>query len=186
MLLVLALAPLAASVIASQTVYKTIVDGVTVFSDTPPSGTGPEATEVFVLRATPPADDDLLEQRLAEMRDTTDRMAGDRLAREAERQRKATVRNDTAATLASSRGQNSNAAPLSLDSTLGTGVWTHSSRPVFGYRPRFGREHRNGHGRRYSQRYQPGQRTPPVAPPGWSVIRPGNSQLMRPIVSSRP
>ncbi len=142
-----------------QTVYKTVEDGVVSFSDTPPED---GAAEVLTVDVPPPADDGVLEERLAEMRETTDRMADDRRAREKHR--------------AEMRALNApEPEPVVIEQPVPTwagGYWPRNRWPA--HRPP----------------YRPGRPQPtplPAAspPPGWSVMQPGNSQLMRPIVSSR-
>ncbi|EED32315.1 hypothetical protein NOR53_3353 [gamma proteobacterium NOR5-3] len=165
MKIVLAFALLLSPSLLAQTVYKTVEEGVTTFSDSPPQ-TG--AAEVLSIEVPPAADDGLLEERLAEMRETTDRMAEDRRQRE---QHRAELREIQ---------QTASVPPPATEptGTLTTGwegsYWPGYVRPI---RPR--------------PPIRPG---PPVRPqplpasqtvPGWSVMQPGNSQLMRPVVSSR-
>ena len=66
------------------TVYRSVNEqGVTEFSDSPPPGdTAVEAVEIQVATPQP---DSLQQQRLEEMRKTTDKMAADRMAREKHR-----------------------------------------------------------------------------------------------------
>ncbi|GAB5413884.1 MAG: hypothetical protein Cons2KO_14870 [Congregibacter sp.] len=167
----------------AQTVYKSVEEGVTSFSDTPPETGDAEVLQIDVQE---PAKDGLLESRLAEMRETTDRMAADRREREATRR----------AALAS-RAADESRPQTSADSDLTPQNWGISQWSSFapGFRPRpypHLRPHpypiapwRPGHpGLRPTPRPLPGIATP-TPPPGWSVIQPGNSQLMRPIVSSR-
>lgn len=68
----------------SATVYKSVDDnGVVTFSDTqPPPGM---LVETMVIDAQVPPPSDLEQQRLQDMRETTDRMASDRMAREKHR-----------------------------------------------------------------------------------------------------
>jgi hypothetical protein len=148
--------------VAAQTVYKTVEDGVPTFSDAPPAE-GP--AEVIEVHAPPAADDGLLEERLAEMRETTDRMASDRREREKHRaEMRALSAPDPA----------SETIVVEQPSTLWAGgYWPGYSRPPNRPRPPF--------------RPGPPQRPQPLPQqPGWSVMQPGNSQLMRPMVSSRP
>jgi hypothetical protein len=68
----------------AETVYKSIDDsGVVSFSDTRPTGDILVETVVIEVPASPSSD--LTEQRLEDMRETTDRMAADRMAREKHR-----------------------------------------------------------------------------------------------------
>lgn len=144
----------------AQTVYKTVEDGVTTFSDAPPTE---GVAEVFEMQVPPRSDDGLLEERLAEMRETTDRMAADRRERE---QHRAELRALTAPE-----------EPPAVAEAPPTTVWAGGFWPGYVNRPI-----------RPRPPLRPG---PPVRPqplpqqPGWSVMQPGNSQLMRPIVSSR-
>ncbi|MEM1402546.1 MAG: DUF4124 domain-containing protein [Pseudomonadota bacterium] len=144
----------------SQTVYKSVEGGVTSFSDQPPESGDAEAIE---LNVTPVSEDGLLEQRLAEMRETTDRMAADRREREQHR--------------AELRAQQQAPEPQV--------VTVEQPTLVGGYWPNYGRPNRPRPPFRPGRPVKP---TPlPAQPvPGWSVMQSGNSQLMRPIVSSRP
>lgn len=157
---VFALLALTASA-GAQTVYKTVEDGVPTFSDAPPAEGN---AEVIEMRVSPPSDDGLLEERLEEMRVTTDRMASDRREREKHR--------------AELRALNTPAAPDTIvveqpATAWAGGFWPGYARPPHRPRPPF--------------RPVPPQRPQPLPQqPGWSVMQPGNSQLMRPIVSSRP
>lgn len=68
----------------AETVYKSIDDSGTVnFSDTRPAGDIPVETVIIEVPASPSSD--VAEQRLEDMRETTDRMAADRMAREKHR-----------------------------------------------------------------------------------------------------
>ncbi|WP_439101358.1 DUF4124 domain-containing protein [Congregibacter sp.] len=164
----LLLLPLLSEQNSAQTVYKTVEDGVTTFSDSPPE-TG--SAEVMTIDVPSAAEDGALEERLAAMRDTTDRMASDRREREKHRaklrdlQQSATV-------------QSTAAQPASGSVTTG---WQNSYWPGYG-RPLLPRP------RPPIRPGRPVRPTPvpqPRSVPGWSVMQPGNSQLMRPIVSSR-
>ncbi len=141
----------------AQTVYKSVEDGVTVFSDTPPEDGAP--AETLTIDVPPPVDDELLEERLAQMRETTDRMAEDR--RERERHR------------AELRVSDATPAVVAQPTPVWTGTYWPSYRTPVRPRPplRPGRPHPTP--------------LPATPPPGWSVMAPGNHQLMRPIVSSR-
>lgn len=145
----------------AQTVYKSVEGGVTSFSDEPPISGDSEVLRIDVQEA---ANDGLLETRLTEMRETTDRMAADRREREQSRQERVTQQD-----------RQQSHAPQPTEQNWGIGQWT-SYAPGFRPRP----WHPN-------TPWRPGLRPLPVAtpPPGWSVMQPGNSQLMRPIVSSR-
>jgi hypothetical protein len=68
----------------AETVYKSVDDsGAVSFSDTRPTGDILVETVVIEVPASPSSD--LTEQRLEDMRETTDRMAADRMAREKHR-----------------------------------------------------------------------------------------------------
>ncbi|MEE4277019.1 MAG: DUF4124 domain-containing protein [Halieaceae bacterium] len=143
---------------SAQTVYRSIQnDGVTSYSDTPPTE---REAEKIVIDTPAPSADASLEERLTAMRETTDRMAEDRRARERHR-----------AELRALRAPTTEPDPPPAA----------AAQPVYTYwpavRPPLWRPHPF-----------PGIRqTPrPQAPPGWSVLKPGNSQLMRPVVSRRP
>jgi len=147
----------------AQTVYKTVEDGVPTFSDTPPAD---GAADVLTLDVPPPADDALLETRLSAMRESTERMAEDRREREKHR--------------AALRSLNT-PAPAPAETPIReqpATVWAGGYWPAYGFpaRPR--------------PPYRPHRPRPtplPIAepPPGWSVIQPGNAQLMRPRVYRR-
>jgi hypothetical protein len=140
----------------AQTVYKSVENGVTSFSDTPPQDTA--SVETLTIDTPPAADDGLLEERLTQMRETTDRMAEDR--RERERHR------------AELREQSPEPQVIQQPVPVWAGNYWPAYRSPVRPRPPL----RPGHPRP----------TPlPAAPPGWSVMQPGNEQLMRPVVSSR-
>ena len=68
----------------AETVYKSVDDsGAVSFSDTRPAGDIP--VETMVIEVPTPPSSDLAGQRLQDMRETTDRMAADRMAREKHR-----------------------------------------------------------------------------------------------------
>ncbi|WP_439107434.1 DUF4124 domain-containing protein [Congregibacter sp.] len=161
----MALTLLLSPALFAQTVYKTVEDGVTTYSDSPPDS-GP--AEVLTIEVAPPADDGVLEERLAEMRDTTDRMADDRREREKHR---AELR-ETQQTAATQPAVSQPATGSMTTSWQGS-YWPGYGRPVRP-RPPF-------------RPIKPGlpQQPLPQNVPGWSVMQPGNSQLMRPVVSSR-
>ena len=153
----LLLALFASSGSAAQTVYRSVEDGITRFSDVPPEGV---PAEVIVLDVPAPSPDPALEERIAAMRETTQRMADDRRERERHRaELKALARKDQ----------------------MQSQPYTDLPAPTFAYwpaplwRPRPPLRHRVPYRSRAG-----------VAPRGWSVLKPGNAQLMRPIVSSRP
>ena len=145
---------------AAQTVYKSVEDGVPTFSDAPP----PEGeVEVIHMQVPPAPKDDLLEARLEDMRETTDRMAADRREREKHR--------------AELRAMNA-PEPEPREIEMPAMVWGGGFWPAYGSRPNRPRP---------PFRPVPPQRPQPLPQqPGWSVMQPGNAQLMRPIVSSRP
>ncbi|MEE4108649.1 MAG: DUF4124 domain-containing protein [Halieaceae bacterium] len=143
--------------------------GVVSFSDQPPDD-GP----VEAIRIDPPAkaDDPDLDARLEAMRETTDRMASDRREREKHR-----------AELRAARAQpEPSPVPTVVQAAPSIGpFWPayHPWRPRPPLRPPPPLRPHPGH---------PSAGTPPhppAAPPGWSVIQPGNAQLMRPVVSKR-
>ncbi|MFT7320906.1 MAG: hypothetical protein ACI8SI_002462 [Congregibacter sp.] len=150
----------------AQTVYKTVEGGVTTYSDSPPD-TG--TAEVLIIDVAPIAEDALLEERLAAMRDTTDRMAADRRERE---KRRAELREI----------QQTAAAPA-LDTEPASSTITTNWESD--YLPRYVRPIRPRPPIRPGLPGRP-QPLPQIeSVPGWSVLEPGNSQLMRPVVSSR-
>jgi hypothetical protein len=68
----------------AATIYKTVDEnGMVSFSDTLPPGDTPVETVIIEEQAAPPSE--LTEQRLKDMRETTDRMVADRMAREEHR-----------------------------------------------------------------------------------------------------
>ncbi|MCB1689756.1 MAG: DUF4124 domain-containing protein [Halioglobus sp.] len=68
----------------AETVYKSVDDsGAVSFSDTRPPGD--VLVETVVIETQAPPSSDLTAQRLKEMRETTDRMVADRMAREKHR-----------------------------------------------------------------------------------------------------
>lgn len=150
----------------AATVYKSVGEnGVVSFSDTPIEGT----TAVEVLQVTPPiaqAPEEYLQQ-LEAMRETTDRMASDRREREKHR---ADLK-ESRARAASYREPEPEQYTQYAD-----------------YLPRYtGRQHgRKGHGP-----WRPGYRPKPVHPIAVPlrhdarVTGSSNSQLMRPLVSTR-
>ncbi len=70
--------------VVAETVYKSIDDsGAVSFSDTRP--TGDIVVETLVIENQAPPSSDLTAQRLEDMRETTDRMVADRMAREKHR-----------------------------------------------------------------------------------------------------
>ncbi|MEQ8264511.1 DUF4124 domain-containing protein [Pseudohaliea sp.] len=139
------------------TVYRTVdAQGNVTFSDQPPAD-GP--AEVLSIDVPPPADPVVLEERLEAMRETTDRMAADRRARESQR-----------AELAAARQPAPEPEPEPVPRTL-----VVPAAPLYGwpgYRPPW--------------RPRPPVRPHPVHPPLQPGIPlENNQQLMRPIVSSR-
>jgi hypothetical protein len=148
--------------LAAQTVYRSVQDGVVTFSDQPPA----DAVDAQAIELAVPeiADDPQLEARLAAMRESTDRMAEDRRAREKHR-----------AELRALRAPEPVATAPEMQTTLiyTGGYWPVAGRPI---RPPL-RPHPP-----LRPRPMP---LPATAPPGWSVMKPGNAQLMRPVVSGR-
>jgi hypothetical protein len=158
----LSLGPFSRAAVA-QTVYRSIEDGVPTFSDSPPAS-GP--AEEIVIDVAEPAPDPELEKRLAALRETTDRMADDRREREEHRAKLRELR----------RAVPEPAEPQSTV-VVAEELWPAYVRP----RPLW-------------QPYLPLRPRPPLRPtpaplpsppPGWSVMKPGNAQLMRPVVSGR-
>ena len=150
----------------AATVYRTVDEnGVVTFSDTPPPGEGP--VETMTIDTPPPQDPAAHQQRLEDMRETTDRMAADR--RERERHR-AELREIDARTQA----------------------YQEPAQPYYdpydSYLPVYSRRYYGGH---YRPPWRPGYKPrpehpiarPPLRHPPYSVG--GNDQLMRPMVSSR-
>lgn len=146
----------------ADTVYVTREDGVTSFSDTPPAEG--EALETITVQAPPASDPEQFEERLAQMRESTDRMAAERRAREKHRaELRAAAREER-----QEPTQQPTPGPVVV---AGGGYW-----PGYGVSPRPWHPGRPQRPRRWlSQR----------PPPGWSVMQPRNEQLMRPIVSGR-
>lgn len=144
---------------APATVYKTVDDrGHVTFSDTPPKdGT---ATETLQIHTTEPLTDQASQQRLEDMRETTDRMAADRRQRE---QHRAQLREE-----ARKANQGADQAPVDryYSELYSPGYYPY---PVYYHR----RHHHRG----------PRPDHPDVRPPlrsGGALHR--NAQLMRPIL----
>ena len=79
----------------SQTVYRSVSqDGTVSFSDTPPTDASATVLDVAFSSATPEA---AATDRLRELRETTDRIVADRLAREEHRANLRKLRAETAA-----------------------------------------------------------------------------------------
>ncbi|MHA7817549.1 MAG: DUF4124 domain-containing protein [Pseudohaliea sp.] len=144
------------------TIYRTVdAQGTVTFSDQPPDdGTA----EVLSIDVPPAADPALLERRLDAMRETTERMAADRRARENARAELAAARQPA---------PRPEAGPAPVPRTL-----VVPATPLYGW-PAY----------RHPWRPRPSLRPRPVRPPlrpGQSVVPlQNNQQLMRPIVSSR-
>ena len=139
----------------AATVYRTVDDnGVVSFSDAPPDADTP--VETMVINAPTPQVSDVERQRLQDMRETTDRMAADRMAREKHRAEMRQLQAQTA-TLYPPKN-----APQTVDSSWGySGYYNYPAR----------RPWRRSHGPRP---VHPIAR-PPLRPPGDSrppVIRP--------------
>ena len=152
--------------VQAQTVYRSVDEsGAVSFSDTPPAGE--QEAEELELQVAPPQDPEIYSQRLEDMRETTDRMAEDRRAREKHRaeMRELAARN-------SAQQQASQATLVDhYSSAWSTGSYYHTpGRPPWrpGYRPE--PEH-------------PIYRPPVHIQPVPSHPLQGNSQLMRPILS---
>jgi len=150
----------------TTTVYKTVdKNGVVNFSDTPPE----DQTALEVLQISPatpqPAEDHL--ERLATLRETTDRMAADRREREKHRAELNEIKART----------QSYQEPVQPDYTDYTS-----------YYPIYGQRYRHTVGIPWRPGFRPQPEHPIVRPPlrpGHEGIGSSNSQLMRPLVSSR-
>jgi len=165
--------------VIAETVYKTVDDkGVVSFSDTPPEG-DPEV-ESFQIATPPPQDAEVTQQRLDDMRETTDRMAADRREREKHR---AEIRELQANTQPQQQQQYSSGyddyyPPIYTNSNVrrrnyyGNAPWRPNYRP----KP----EHPIAR-----PPIRPGQGNRPQTRPNDNVNTGSNSQLMRPIVSPR-
>ena len=165
--------------VAADTVYKTVDDkGVVSFSDIPPEG-DPEV-ESFQIATPPPQDAELAQQRLEDMRETTDCMASDRREREKHRaemqELQATAPQQQQQQYSS--GYNDYYPPIYTSSNVrrrnyyGNTPWRPDYRPKPEHpiaRPPI----RPGHS------YRPQNR------PNGNVNTGSNSQLMRPMVSPR-
>ncbi|TXS93869.1 DUF4124 domain-containing protein [Parahaliea maris] len=151
----------------SATVYKTVdEDGVVSFSDTPPAeGKTAETLEYSTANSAP---DEAYQQRLEDMRETTDRMAADRREREkhrAELRRQSQLARDEA--LASNQNYDYN-------DYLGYPGGYAYPYPIYNNRPH----------------HRPRPPRPPLAKPptGVEALRRNlnnNSQLMRPMLPRR-
>lgn len=142
------------------TVYRTVdADGTVTFSDQPPADA---PAEVLTIDVPPAPEPGLLKERLAAMRETTDRMAADRRAREESRR----------AELAAVRQPSPQPEPVPRTLVV-------PAAPLYGW---------PGYHRPWRPR--PPLRPHPVQPPllpGQTVVPlQNNQQLMRPILSSRP
>ena len=145
----------------TQTVYRTVENGVPSFSDAPPADD--RDVETITLNVPAPADDPQLTERLEQMREATDRMAADRRERETQR---AALREQQGAR----EREQAQQSPTVV--VANSGYWPVYSRPG---RPWLRPPYR-----------PPPQPLPyPPQPPGWAVMTGGNAQLMRPIVSGR-
>lgn len=158
---------LAAAIAQAQTVYRSVdEDGVVSFSDTPPAGE--QAAEELEIDVPPPQDPQVYSQRLDDMRETTDRMAEDRRAREKHR---AELRGIAARDAARPQSYQPDLVDQYSTSWSGTGGYYYQpGRPPWrpGYRPK--PEH-------------PIHRPPIHVQPQPSHPLQGNSQLMRPMLS---
>lgn len=144
---------------APATVYKTVDDrGHVTFSDTPPEdGT---AAETLQIRTAEPLTDEASQQRLEDMRETTDRIAAERRQRE---QHRAQLREE-----ARKASQVADRAPVDryYDQIYYPGYYPY---PVYYQRRHHHRGPRPGH--------------PDIRPPLRSGGAPHrNAQLMRPIL----
>jgi hypothetical protein len=156
------------SMAGAATVYRSVDEnGVVTFSDTPPEA-GVEADTLQIDTPAPQNPQQHLDN-LEAMRETTDRMAADRREREKHR---AEMRELAARSQA-------NQPPLQPDSVAYTDYY-----PAYS-----GRRHRPIHRPPMRPGYRPRPEHPIARPP----LKPGyqsgtwtNSQLMRPLVSSRP
>ena len=157
---------LGAAIAQAQTVYRTVDEsGVVSFSDTPPAGEA--AVEKLAIDVAPPQDPEEYSERLDDMRETTDRMAEDRRAREKHRAEMREI-----AARETRRQQPSQPGLVDQYSTgwSGTGGYYYQpGRPPWrpGYRPR---------------PEPPIHRPPLQVQPAPGHPLQGNSQLMRPIL----
>ncbi|QIB65773.1 DUF4124 domain-containing protein [Kineobactrum salinum] len=150
--------------VAATTVYKSVDErGVVRFSDMPPADQAPVETLEIPVSVTAASPDESLRQ-LQRMRETTDRMASARQEREQQRELR--------------RRRQQEAAPASTDSgENGKADKVELVRYQYIYVPVA----------RRPWRPHPPHRPPHAGPPWKSphFVRDPNSQLMRPIVSSR-
>ncbi|MEP1470366.1 MAG: DUF4124 domain-containing protein [Halieaceae bacterium] len=160
---------LCASIAGAQTVYKTVDEsGAVSFSDKPPEAD--VETETLEIQAPPPSSDPTQQANLEAMRETTDRMAEDRREREKHR---AEMRELQARTNTTSAESNSTQDYYDDYYPAYTG---YNNRRYYNHRPP----------------YRPGWKPKPEHPIARPPVRPmprdagsNNSQLMRPIVSSK-
>ncbi len=153
----------------TQTVYRSVgADGVVTFTDRPPADDVPaQAYHIDVPAAHSPQD---YQQRLDDMRETTDRMAADRRERELHR---AQLREIAAREAAPAPA----APPQVIDYGISSSTWYA---PGYGYYPPGAPPWRPGHGHRPRPQPYPGVAVPPLDLDAWSASH--NSQLMRPML----
>jgi len=155
---------------AQSTVYKTVDEGgVVSFSDTPPTGVAEAEVEQLEIQAPAAQPGDEYRQNLEAMRETTDRMAEDRRAREKHRAEMRELQARTEAHQQPPPGPTQDFSSYSR-------VWGGGAYYRPGYPP-----WRPGH----RPRPEPPIVRPPLYPAHPGVSRPtdNNSQLMRPILS---
>jgi len=156
---------LAGTFVHATTVYKTVDEnGVVGFSDTPPAEA--RLVDTLQIEVIPPADPGAYAQRLAAMRETTDRMAEARRAREKHR---AEMRR------------------LAQEEEQAQPVYVRPVRHVH-HTPAFLPHHRKFAHRKHGHRH-PGEHAEfvtrrDIAGSG-RILQPQNAQLMRPLVSRR-
>ena len=167
--------------VIADTVYKTVDDkGVVSFSDTPPEG-DPEV-ESFQIATPPPQDAEVAQQRLDDMRETTDRMAADRREREKHRaemqELQATAAPQQPQQQQYSSGYNDYYPPIYTSSNVRRRNYYGNTPWHPNYRPR--PEHPIAR-----PPIRPGAGNRPQNRPNGNINTGSNSQLMRPMVSPR-
>jgi TolA-binding protein len=156
LMLVLLLGPVP---LLAATVYKSVDEnGVVSYSDTAPAQD--QQAEVMVIDVQPGADDELAQDQLEAMRETTDRMVADRQQRE---QHRAEIRKLQAET--QSQPQVIEYGAPADNSSIYTGYYPYPVyRPGGGYRPR----------PTHPIARPPMRPLPPGRPPQGNIISPGH------------
>ncbi len=151
--------------VEAATVFKSVDEnGVVTFSDTPPEGGVP--AETLQIETPPPQDPQAHREQLETLRETTDRMVADRMARERHRAEMKAI-------------------------AARTGSYQASPAPGYDPYPSYIPVYRRGYRDHDGPPYRPGLRPRPEHPIARPPLRPGygggdpNDQLMRPIVSPR-